>query len=432
MNKKMLLLTLAIPVVFSQRAEAQTASRLLAIADWQHNGAMFVKKDSSAYTYLSTNRGGDLTHLLKYDNATTWNFVDSVFNNAYNYIQEFDSTNKLLNTVAQYWNGTAWVNSTKTLYFYDSSNRVASKIMETWGGTSWTNVSQNVYSYDAAGHLYADQYQLWYVPTSSFTPDSQKVYFYDLAGNMTTQLTQVWNSTLSTYDYASRIQNTYSSTNQPLSTTYSTWNGSAWVNGNMYTSTYDSLGNRATQLYQVFDGTSMTWTNTTLQVFSNFTAAHMPQTETIQMWDTTGGGMWKNTRQFTYTYNSNGQLTSATGISWNLAGFWENTLGDPMARYYYGPYSAASVHNVANVGGEANVYPVPAQNMLHIDLKWNEAQTATIAIVDMAGRVISNWETTNGTQYRGSISVDNFAAGTYMIMINGTNGKIVKQLVVTH
>lgn len=432
MKKKLLLLTLAIPVVLSQRAEAQTASRLLAVADWQHNGAMFVKKDSTAYTYGSTTRGGDLTHLLKYDNATTWIYVDTAFNNAYNYIQEFDTTNKLLTTVAQYWNGTAWVNSSKTLYFYDTANRVSNKVMETWGGTSWVNVAQNVYSYDAAGHLYADQYQLWYTPTSSFTPDSQKVFFYDLSGNLSTQLTQVWNASLGVYDYSSRIQNTYNTANKPLSTTYSRWNGSAWVNGTMYTSTYDTVGNRTTQLYQVYDTASMTWTNTTLQVFTDFTPAHMPQTETMQLWDTTGGGMWKNSKQYYYSYNSYGQLATASGASWNLAGFWENTLGDPMARYYYGPYSAASVHNVTNVGGAANVYPVPAQNTLNIDLKWNEAQTATIAIVDLQGRVISSWETSHGTQYHGSLSVDNFAAGVYMIMINGANGKIVKQMVVTH
>jgi hypothetical protein len=431
MNRKMLLLTLAIPAILSQSAEAQTGSRLVAQADWQNNGAMFVRRDSTAYNYLSSNRGGDLTHQLKYDNATTWNYVDTAYNNAYNYIQEFDSSNKLLSTVTQYWTGTAWVNSTKVLYFYDTANKVSNKIMETWGGSSWVNVAQNVYSYDAAGNVFADQYQLWYAPTSSFTQDSQKVYFYDLSGNVTTQVTQVYNTTLGTYDYSSRIVYSYSSANKLLSTTNSTWNGSAWVNNSMYTNTYDTSGNRTTTLYQTYD-TSMVWVNSTLQLFSNFTAAHMPQTETFQVWDTTGGGSWKNMKQYTYTYNSISQLTSATGISWNLAGFWEFALGDPMARYYYGSYNAASVRNIANVGGEANVYPVPTQSTLHIDLKWNEAQSATISIVDMQGRVIRNWETTGGTQYHSAISVNDFAAGVYTIMINGTNGRIVKQLVVTH
>ncbi|MES2701265.1 MAG: T9SS type A sorting domain-containing protein [Bacteroidota bacterium] len=433
MNTKNLLLTLAIPVALCQGLKAQTtASRLVGQANWHNNGVMFVRNDSTAYTY-SGNRGGDLNHQLKYDNATNWVYLgDTAYNNAYNYIQEFDSLNNLVSTVSQYWNGSSWVNFNKTLNLY-TAGKISTKLMQTWGGSSWVNVAQNLYSYDAAGRVYSDQYQTWFAATSSFTPNTQIVNFYDLGGNKTTELTQVYNAGLGTYDYSARRQYAYSATNQLLTTTYSTWNGSAWVNNSMYTSSFDTSGNRTTQLFQMFNTATSAWTNTTLQVFSSFTAMQMPQMEVLQTWDTAGGGTWKNSKQYTRTYNSFGQLTSMTGISWNPAGLWEFASGDPMNRYYYATYTTASVTAVANNGGEANVYPVPAQGMLNIDLTWKQAQSATITIVDVQGRVIRNWETTEGTQYHSSIAVDNFAAGTYMILINGTTeGRIVKQLVVAH
>ena len=434
MNRKNLLLTLAIPVILCNGLQAQTtASRLVAQANWHNNGAMFVRNDSTAYTYISSARGGDLTHLMKYDNATNWIYVgDTAYNNAYNYVQEFDGNNNLTSNVAQYWNGTAWVNNTKNLYFYDTANRLTSMVLQSWGGTSWVNVAEDLYSYDAAGHVYSDQYMLWYMPTTTFMPSSQKVYFYDLTGNKTTELGQVYNSTLGTYDYSTRYLYTYNSANQLLTTTYSTWDGSAWVNSTLYTNTYDSTGNRTTQLYQTYDGTSSVWVNTTLNLYSSFTGSHMAQSETDQVWDTTGGGMWVNTRKYTYTYNSYSQMTSSTGISWNSGGFWEYALGDPMSNYYYGTYTTSSVTNISNKGGEANVYPVPAQNMLHIDLAWNEAQPSTITIIDVQGRIVRNWDAPSGTQYHSSISVDNFADGVYFIRISGAQGQIVKQLVVAH
>ena len=104
-----------------------------------------------------------------------------------------------------------------------------------------------------------------------------------------------------------------------------------------------------------------------------------------------------------------------------------------MARYYYQSYSTVAVNNVANEGNSANIYPVPAQNTLRIDLNWNVAQTATIAIYDMQGRMVSPViDVPSVTEYRVGISVNNLATGTYIVRINGTQDQIVKQIVVAH
>jgi len=135
--------------------------------------------------------------------------------------------------------------------------------------------------------------------------------------------------------------------------------------------------------------------------------------------------------QYTYTYNGFSQLTSSVGESWNVGGFWEHANGDPKANYYYATYTT-SVANVSNKGGDAKIYPVPVQNTMNIDLKWDAAQVATITIVDVQGRVISTMETPNVAQFSTSIAAGTFATGVYFVKISGAQGEIVKQIVVAH
>ena len=431
MKRKMLLLTLAIPVILCQNAQAQTSSRLTAQAHWSSNGATLIANDSTAYSY-SNGRGGDLKHTLKYDNATNWIFLgDTAYNNNYYYLQTFDANNNLLGTITQFWSGTAWVNWTNVLYTYNSNNTVATATYQTWGGSSWVNSSQDVYSYNTAGQLYSDQNNSWNSLSITFTPNTQKIYTYDISGNLVSEVDQVYNSASTLYDYTAEYIYTYSGT-ELLTTTYKTWSGSAWVNNYMYTNTYDTTGDLLTNLYSSYNGTA--WVNQSLKVFSSFTAtgSNLPQIETDQTWDTTGSGSWTNVKRYMYTYNSYGQMTTSIGESWNVGVGWEFALGDPAAFYYYGTYTATSVKNVANNVGNVNVYPVPAQNIVNIDLNWAVAQSATISVYDMNGKQVSKLDAPMGAQYHGTLSVNNLADGMYVIRIEGTQGQIVKQIVVAH
>lgn len=420
-------------MIVGQAAQAQTiSSRLVAQAHSSSDGTTFLKQDSTAYTYTSSARGGDLNSMLKFDMATKWLFLDDTTKvSNLNYIQEFDSHNNITSSATQSWSGTAWVNISKNLYFYDSTNRLAYTIAQTWGGASWVNVSKNLYTYTSGTQVFSEEMQMWDVTSSTFLPSSQTIYYYDGMGNKTQSINQVYNWTTLSYDYSSRTLNTYSTGNQLLSSTYATWTGSAWANNNMYTYAYDTAGNRISQLYQLWNGTTSAWDNSMLHTYSNFTTMHMAQTDVQQNWDEVGAA-WTNVMQYTYTYNGFGQLTSSKGISWNVGGFWEYALGDPKANYYYGPYLSTSVKTLSSVGGNANMYPVPAQNMLHIELNWNEAQAADIVMVDVAGKAVFSYQTPAEANYHMAIPVNNIADGVYVVKINGKDGQIVKQVVIAH
>lgn len=429
MKRKMLLLTLALPVILCQNSTAQTASRLVAQTGWKNDGVSFLLEDSAHHNY-SAGRGGDLAHPMKYDNSTTWSYDTGVFTNQWNYIQRFDANNNDTSIIAQYWDPvmSVWVPYSHTLKFYNTANRLTSKVMQSWGGSSWIPVARDIYTYDLAGRMIVDQYQVYVMGT--YLSTSQKTYYYDgVTGNLINETNQDYVS--STWVYSTATDYTYTSTNQPLTTTLKIWNGSGWTPSTMYTNTYNTGGDMTYRLYQLFQTSDSTWKDDSLHIYGGFTS-HMPTTDIVQHNDT---GTWTNTMQYTYTYNSFNQMTSSTGISWNLpSSVFEYALNDPRTVYFYETYNpaSASVKNVSANGGEANVYPVPARNILHVDLTWETAQAANITIFDAQGRVVRQWETPATKTFGSTVSIDNLADGLYFISINGTEGKIVKQLVVAH
>jgi len=343
-------------------------------------------------------------------------------------IQTFDASDRVTSQVVEVWNNTTstWDLFSNTLFLYGANGKDTAMIFQTWNGASWTPVSQDVYTYFSNGKLQSDQFQTWNSLTTSFDATSQKTYYYDPAGNMITEMDN--NVVGGSPIYTNQWVNTYTAANQLSTSTQNSWNGTTWLPVNMATYTYDTSGNLINALNQIYD---TAWVNLTQDVYSNFVpGTHLPQTDILQHWDATSTMSWVNTTRFTNTYNSYNQLTSRTGESWNVVGVFEFAAGDPMTAYHYATYTSA-VHNVSNTGGDARVYPVPAHGALHIDVKWDAAQAATIAIFDAEGRVVRQWTTPEGTEYKGAVTIDDLAAGMYFVKISGAQGQIVKSIVVS-
>jgi hypothetical protein len=300
-------------------------------------------------------------------------------------------------------------------------------VTQHWDGTSaWITDSKNVYSYNAGGQLYLDQFQLW--DGTTYNPSSQKTYYYGSTGNLTNETDVLFIA--GTPTFTSDTDYTYTTSNKLLTKTGNLWTGAAWVGNVRWTNLYDSAsGNVTNQLFETFDGTA--FINASQKIFSNFTAAHMPQTEIDQNWDATGSGSWVDQYKFAYTYNSFNQLTSATRQSNDISLGWNYQFGDTKTVYRYGSYVSA-VKNVSNAGGNASIYPVPAGSTVNVDLNWNTAQSAIVVISDVQGRVMESWNTASATQSHHSINISNYAAGVYFVKVNGEEGQIVKQIVVAH
>lgn len=429
MKRKILLFTLAIPVILCQNAIAQTASRLVAEANWRNDGVSFQYSDSTTYNY-SHGRGGDLTHTMMYDNSTVMTYDTGTYTNTWNYIKRYDANNNDTSTIAQYWDNVAgvWVPYSNTLYFYNTSNKLTSMVTQAWSGTVWYPLSRNLYTYNGTGKLVNDLFQVYTL--GSYFNTSQKTYYYDaITNNLINETDQDYIS--STWIYSNLWDYTYTSANQIQTTTYKTWNGSGWDPHTKYINTYDVAGDMTYKNLLSYNAIDSTWKDDSMHIYSGF-VAHNPSMDVVQRNDT---GTWLNVMQYTFSYNSYNQLTTSTGISWNEpSAIFEFAAGDPRHNYYYGTYNPGevSVKNVSDNGGSANVYPVPAQNIINVDLKWDAVQSADLVIYDAQGKVVRHWATPAATQYTSSVSVDNMADGLYFLSITGAQGKIVKQIVIAH
>ncbi len=439
----MLLFTLALPVVLLQDVQAQISSRLKSSAHWQSTGSAWNPIDSADYNY-SNGRGGSLTNVgplsmdmvayyntpgLGYDNARNWMWAypqDSLYK-ASSSFQTFDSHNNILSTT---WEDDMGAPTQNKLYFYDASNRLVKTIDQNWGGFSWVSHTQHLFSYNAAGQLALDSVQTWNNLTMAWDMSSLSTYFYDGAQNMISSVFDLWSGGVP--NHQSRWDRTYSSTNQLLTSTYSSWTGSGWLEVFRYTHDYTSGGDPISLLEQYYNTVTAVWDNYRLYIYSNYNAAHQPQTMTMQFWNSTGAGSWDNSMQYHYTYNSFNQVENVTGISWNAtSGLYQYASGDPMDNYRYELFNTTGLNNVA-AAGEVNVYPVPAANTVNIDLNWKDAQAADITIVDAKGSVVKHWNVAASVRATNTINVSNFAAGVYFVKINSASQQIVKQIVVAH
>jgi hypothetical protein len=425
MKRMKLFLTLALPVVLLQDVQAQS-SRLIAQANWFNNGTVFVRQDTTSYSYTNP-RGGDLKQPMLFDNAFNWGVADTALINRNWTIQEFYSDNTLKASTLQTWNALsgAWQNSTRVNYWYTSGGMVDYSIAQTWGGASWTNVSRNVYTY-GSGKLVRNEMQTWNGVT--FTPTSAKIYSYDAAGNTTQILSQSYESGI--WVYTDLWEYTYTSMSWLSTEKYSVWSTSSFRPRTMNSYSYDTSGNMLTKNSQKYNATTTTYDNSMLSTFSNFTSGRMAQTQIDESWDSTTS-TYNYMKEYTYTYNTFGQLTSSTGISWNRAGFWQYVLGDPKMAYYYQTYTVG-VNSIDAVKGSMNVYPVPAQNVVNIALSWADAQAFQVVIYGMDGSLVNTWQVEPTAQYNVSVPVGNLATGNYLVKVVGSKGQLTQQFSVAH
>ena len=439
-----------------------TASRLIAETGLGNDGTNYIIEDSTAVYYSGT-RGGDLTTgYIKYDSGYeyAYNAGTSSYTNAEFATQTFDANNNTLTSELQLWiaSSSSWRNYVRYSYTYDGSNNILTYSYQSWDTVAsvWVNVSNDIYTYDGSNNELTYIYQQW--TAGAWVNSSKETYTYDGSNNMLTRLQQTWDAGTSAWDNEYYDIYTYTTANKEATDITQQWTAGAWVNQNKYAYTYDASNNPTVALDQYWDGGSSAWINDYQNVYT-YDASNDMLTDLYQNWDA-GTSAWinedlttyssftdlqpglsiyqswnattllfDNSSKTTYTYNSHGQETSYYTSTWNIGGFWQPTISDGGQRYYYQDYTT-SVTNISNNNCSSSVYPVPAKDMLHVSITWNEPQAFTIQIMDMSGRTISQWQMPEAKSYDGNITISSLAPGNYILRMTGTNAQSVKQIIV--
>jgi hypothetical protein len=138
-----------------------------------------------------------------------------------------------------------------------------------------------------------------------------------------------------------------------------------------------------------------------------------------------------NVKQYSWAYNTDNQPLTYLSASWDSSGLWVFNNTDNITTYYYAHDSATRVANVSNLNN-LQLYPVPAQNVLNINMTWNAPQAFTVAIIDVQGRVLRQWNESATGNYSKSIPVADLATGNYFLAIKNGTTNTARQFTVAH
>jgi hypothetical protein len=378
-----------------------TASRVKSYLVEVFNGTTFINYDSVLFQW-SGQHGGDLQHFpVKYDSYLTiqWNPTVSIWQGFQQGMQTFDINDNIATTSYKNWNGGVWDNSYRNVYSsYDANNNILVEIAQNWNITTSTWVNGSKF-------------------TNTYT-----------SNKLDATLTEVWNGT--GWDNYDKLTYGYLPNGDLDFFIRQSWNAStsSWVNTERGLMSYDVSGDLVEEFAQLWDAGTSSWKNDKRYVYTNVN--HLPSTIIDQTWNSSSNTYVSSMRR-TYTYNSYDQILTRVAESWDAgANTWTYQAGNTKYNIHYEEYTTA-VNDISR-GGESNIYPSPAKDVVNIYLSWNVQQSFSIAIYDMQGRVMKQWDESPAKEYRIAVKTSELPAGSYYVRIQGEKGLMVKSLTVIH
>lgn len=382
-------------------------ARVIAGAYLEYDGTGYAVVDSSVVKYSngrgSTYNQNNLT--ANFDSVFTYKNTGSTFAIDSRSWQTFDSHNNVLSSTQQNW--TSWI-------------------------SNWRNSYNDLSTYDAANNLLTYTNQEWDTTTSAWVSYFRETNTYTTANKKATTLSEMWNSSSSAWENSYRTSNAYDASNFLISSASEMWNASTatWDSTNKSVYTTDASGNILTETTQYWNSTSGSWENVNKNIYSSYTGSSAGSIVS-QGWNPSTSA-FVNSHRDNYVFNSYNQPTFTYDETWNVtSGNWERTASNNYGeRFYYQVYGTAATPNIVSNSGKATIYPVPAKDVISVNVTWNEPQAFTIVISDMAGRVISTSSITECGSYTGTIPVNDLASGNYLIKMEGANGRLVQRFVI--
>jgi hypothetical protein len=167
----------------------------------------------------------------------------------------------------------------------------------------------------AGGNMTSETYQEW--TGTAWVNSELYSYTYNSNGYQLTEIAQIWggSSWINSYQYSY----TYDANNNELTQTYQTWSGSAWVNSGLYTNTYNSDNYELSQVYQTWSGSA--WNNSSEYLFTY----NSNNDETSEEYETGSGSTWTPSSLYTYSYNASNVEIIELYQGWS-GSVWVNEL----------------------------------------------------------------------------------------------------------
>lgn len=430
---------------------AVVPSRLISSSIRPHDGSgsfTQIPSDTVDYVY-SGYRGGDGTdnNPLKYDTMLLrkWDGSLGIFVPDSRDIQFFDAKDRLVGEIAQYVSGGKWLNNHLENWIYNTSGNDSIYKYHSWDSatSSWILYRRVTSTYNSSGLLDRTVEEYLDFNTNTLAPYSRTTFSYNAAGLVTNTDYESPTGTPGTWLLKSRDVQSYTSSNLLSRHTSlqrmagpsvdSSYDFRYYYNSanqlvssrsrnyisndddSSYTSSLSSSGMPLATTSYRFDGIAWNpgdrWSKT-------YTSSGKLSSDT---WQTYNAGVWGNYMREFYFYNSFDQLIRDYHQTF-YNGAWTADYSDLDYRYYYGAYNTA----VKTVGSDAvpqiRLSPVPTSDVLKVNISFARPVSATIVIVDMAGRVTRKWQEGPAKALSKSIDTHALPNGQYNLWVLCDNG----------
>lgn len=366
----------------------------------------------------------------------TYDTTAATFKNYSKTIYTFDGSNNIKTTLVQYWVASAWRDSTEHFYTYNSSNTMLTDTFKNLGNIASNTLRStlSIYHYNAST-IDTSTSLNWSTTSSSFTTtnnSSRTIYFLNTSSKPDSTVAYGWSTASSTWNPNNRIHYTYSGSTVSIDSTWSLFGPTWYISTNNYTY---SGSNMMSDTSKAFIGSG--FASTSLFVMTYNTSGNETGYEKYSL----VSGVWRDTALVTNTYDPTYGVLTSYMTQTRIGGAWvmnrsSNGFGgfnyDVLNYYYYTPYNdPTGVANIIANNGTLKLYPVPANNMLNIDLSWDNAQSSVVAIYDMTGKLYMQWQADNTTNYKHTVYLTQLPSGNYIIKVRGENDQLTQPFVIT-
>lgn len=430
-------------LLFPTLSHAQSPAALIGLTHSNYSGSTFVPVDSSWLSYSGgrasdvkttkefypslqmtpTGDAGtfnyDVWAMGTYDTAQAWNMTAQ-------HTQVFDSANSnmLLSNTYSAPDSSGWMDVSRVNYEYDSMGSLTAQVMQSYIAGNWENVTRLEYTYDPAHNITSITNMVW--NGSTWDNNSRNVYYYNFLNKVTSSLVQAWNIGTMQWDNTEHyIYYSHDNNVTVDSVYYQEMVAMNWVT--ITKDMYANDGNNDAIAHWHYSGGILMWADSTV-----YDGMHNMTSQTHMVWDTTSM-MLVNTKQYNWAYNAAGQPVTYLSASWDNSGLWIYNNTDMMTAYYYSVDTNLHVAAIANSNiADMQLYPVPAQNVLNLNMTWNQPEAFTVTILDVQGRVLRQWAEPATASYTKTIPVMDLASGNYFISVKNSTTNAARQFSVVH
>ena len=346
-----------------------------------------------------------------------------------------------------------WEISNKTFYTYDERGN---NIDNT---TSIRDINSGIYepSYRntfifSENNIKQHYYQFnWNSTTSLWDSAFYHQYFYDESGRIKEDVSTKFDLSAKKWNFDYSRQSKYDENGMNIEIILNKWDQeqSEWKNLMDYILTYDENGFLTERMNNKWDAASSSYQNNTKSIntrdANNFVVENV-----VKKWDKTTS-TWGNYRYYKYTNGENGLPENYVLQTWNSeSSVYENTLRrfykydefNNMIEYipeYWDKNRSAWIRNSKNVyfysqhekdntgvvefENQMNIYPNPAQNILHVA---NIAEPSVITIHNIEGKLVVQREVNTN---KITFNLNNFNAGLYLLKISNSSGTQIAKFI---